>query len=107
MAEGSGEPAQVQPLPSTRRYWTRRGLVEWLCDRLSNEVPTIVGVDHAFSYPLAYFEKYRLPSDWQGFLVDFHHFFSADAPYTHVCFPLEDPLVSGLKRTISASRSLV
>jgi hypothetical protein len=30
MAEGSGTPEQVQPPPSPRRYWTRRGLAEWL-----------------------------------------------------------------------------
>jgi len=59
MAEGSGEPAQVQPPPSPRRYWTRRGLAEWLCDKLGDDTPTIVGIDHAFSFPLAYFEKYR------------------------------------------------
>ena len=27
MAEDSGEPTQVQPPPSPRRYWTRRGLL--------------------------------------------------------------------------------
>src|ERR1017187_2343001 len=31
MAEGSSTPEQVQPPPSPRRYWTRRGLAEWLC----------------------------------------------------------------------------
>jgi hypothetical protein len=60
MAEGSGEPIQVQPPSSPRRYWTRRGLAEWLCNELSADTPTIVGIDHAFSFPLAYFEKHRL-----------------------------------------------
>ncbi len=66
MAEISGEPAQVQPPPSPRRYWTRRGLAEWLREELDRDIPTLVGIDHAFSFPLAYFEKYRLPSDWAG-----------------------------------------
>lgn len=99
MADGSAEPMQVQPLPSPRRYWTRRGLAEWLCNELCGETPTIVGIDHAFSFPLAYFEKYRLHSDWQDFLEDFHHHWPTDAPHTYVCFIRDDPSGRGLKRT--------
>lgn len=91
MAECSGELAQVQPPPSPRRYWTRRGHAEWLREELDRDIPTLVGIDHAFSFPLAYFEKYRLPSDWQGFLEDFHHFWPTDAAHTYVCFIREDP----------------
>ena len=91
MAEGSGEPIQVQPPPSPRRYWTRRGLAEWLCEEAwRRDIPTIVGIDHAFSFPLAYFEKYRLSSDWQDFLVDFHHHWPTDARNTYVSFIRED-----------------
>ena len=50
MAEGSGEPAQVQPPPSPRRYWTRRGLAEWLREELDRDIPTLVGIDYAFSF---------------------------------------------------------
>jgi hypothetical protein len=86
MAEGTGIPEQAQPPPSPRRYWTRRGLAEWLCEKLGDEAPTIVGIDHAFSFPLAYFEKYRLSSDWEDFLVDFQHHWPTDARNTYVSF---------------------
>ena len=33
VAEGTVNPVQVQPPPSPSRYWTRRGLAEWLCGR--------------------------------------------------------------------------
>src|ERR1017187_10005180 len=67
VAEGSSTPEPVQPPPSPRRYWTRRGLAEWLCNELGGETPTIVGIDHAFSFPLAYFERYRLSvSEWSS-----------------------------------------
>ncbi len=99
MAEGSGEPMQVQPPPSPRRYWTRRGLAEWLCEKLGDETPTIVGIDHAFSFPLAYFEKYRLSSNWQDFLVDFQNHWPTNARNTYVSFIREDPSGRGLKRT--------
>lgn len=42
-------PVEVEPPPSPRKYWTRRGLAEWLAKRLSVDVPTIVGIDHGFS----------------------------------------------------------
>jgi hypothetical protein len=99
VADGSGEPMQVQPPPSPRRYWTRRGLAEWLCNELGGETPTIVGIDHAFSFPLAYFEKYRLSSDWQDFLVDFQHHWPTDERNTYVSFIREGTAGRGLKRT--------
>ena len=99
MADDNSEPMQVQPPPSPRRYWTRRGLAEWLRNELDRDIPTLVGTDHAFSFPLAYFEKYRLSSDWEDFLVDFHHHWPTDAPHTYVCFIREDPSGRGLERT--------
>jgi ATP-dependent DNA ligase len=47
-------------LSSPRKYWTRRGIAEWLVERLSEDTPTLVGIDHGFSFPLQYFERYRL-----------------------------------------------
>jgi hypothetical protein len=35
LVEGSAAPEPVQPPPSPRRYWTRRGLAEWLCEELA------------------------------------------------------------------------
>lgn len=39
--------------------------------RLSEGQPTIVGIDHGFSFPLQYFEQHGLPLDWPSFLDDF------------------------------------
>ena len=52
MAEGTDELLQVQPPPSPRRYWTRRGLAKWLCTELGANIPIIVGIDHGFSFPI-------------------------------------------------------
>jgi hypothetical protein len=38
---------------------------------LAEEVPTLVGIDHGFSFPLRYFEAHRLKPDWPSFLDDF------------------------------------
>jgi hypothetical protein len=77
-AEGSSEPIQAEPPPSPRRYWTRRGLAQWLCDLLDRDIPTLVGIDHAFSFPIEYFDKYGLPRNWPNFLVDFRRHWPTD-----------------------------
>jgi hypothetical protein len=59
--------------------WTRRGVAEWLQARLAEDTPTLVGIDHGLSFPLAYFERHQLPLDWPAFLEDFHHHWPTDA----------------------------
>jgi len=107
VAEGTATPEQIQPPPSPRRYWTRRGLAEWLCEELDRDNPTIVGIDHAFSFPLAYFEKYRLSSDWEDFLVDFHHHWPTDARNTYVSFIRDgDAGRTGERRLVPVDRAM-
>ncbi|MCU0598443.1 MAG: hypothetical protein MUE70_04185 [Desulfobacterales bacterium] len=79
-------PVEVAPPPSTRKYWTRRGLAGWLAERLPEDVPTIVGIDHGFSFPLRYFEVHHLKPDWPGFLDDFQVHWPTDAEHTYVDF---------------------
>lgn len=77
-ADGSSSPQEVLPPPSPRKYWTRREVTEWLVERLLDETPTLVGIDHGFSFPIQYFEKYRLPLDWPSFLDDFQRHWPTD-----------------------------
>ncbi|MFO7687613.1 MAG: hypothetical protein R6V60_16130 [Desulfobacterales bacterium] len=79
-------PVEVGPPPSPRKYWTRRGLAEWLAERLSEDVPTIVGIDHGFSFPLRYFEVHHLLPDWPTFLDDFQQHWPTDEDHTYVDF---------------------
>lgn len=79
-------PMEVEPPPSPRKYWTRRGLAEWLAEQLSGDVPTIVGIDHGFSFPLRYFEVHWLEPDWPTFLDDFQKHWPTDAEHTYVDF---------------------
>jgi hypothetical protein len=55
MAEGDVPPTEVPPSPSPRKYWTRRGVAEWLVERLSEDAGTLVAIDHGLSFPLRYF----------------------------------------------------
>ena len=39
------------------------------------KIPTLVGIDHGFSFPRAYFRRYELPEqDWDHFLKDFQNY---------------------------------
>ncbi len=52
-AVGESAANEVPPPPSPRKYWTRRGIAHWLATRLAEDVPTIVGIDHGFSFSAA------------------------------------------------------
>jgi hypothetical protein len=88
MADRNGPPPAP---PSPRRYWTRREIADWLVERLSENQPTLVGIDHGFSFPLRYFDKHHLPHDWPAFLDDFQRHW----PRTiHTCTLISSAMVT-------------
>lgn len=86
VCEGDGEPREVLPEAGPRRYLSRRGIAEWLERELKSGPRTMVGIDHGFSFPLAYFEKYSLPLDWTEFLRDFQRHWPTDEEHVYVDF---------------------
>lgn len=99
LAQADGEPQEVLPPPSPRKYWTRRGIAEWLQAVLAQDVPTLVGIDHGFSFPLRYFEVHHLPPDWPTFLDDFQQHWPTDEPHTYVDFVRYGSVGKGEART--------
>jgi hypothetical protein len=95
-------PAEIPPPPSARKYWTRRGLAEWLARELRDGPPALVGIDHAFSFPLRYFETHRLPPDWPGFLDDFQRHWPTDGDHVYVDFVRDGLHGHGAGRTGNA-----
>lgn len=77
-------PVEVAPPPGPGKYWSRCALAEWLIEELGGGVPTLVGLDHAFSFPLGYFDKYRLDRNWTSFLDDFQRHWPTDGDHTYV-----------------------
>ncbi|RQW78885.1 MAG: hypothetical protein EHM62_07030 [Methylococcus sp.] len=77
-AEVKGRIAEVLPPPGSGKYWSRCGAAEWLLSCLHEPAPTLVGIDHGFSFPLPYFEQHRLPLDWHHFLEDFQQHWPTD-----------------------------
>jgi len=86
LSEGAAPPVEVLPPPSARKYWTRRGIAEWLVEKLAEDAPALVGIDHGFSFPLRYFEAYGLLPDWPRFLDDFQRHWPTDEDHTYVEF---------------------
>ena len=97
-ADGEGPPHEVAPPPSPKKYWTRRGIAEWLVERLAEDIPTVVGIDHAFSFPLRYFEVHGLLPDWPNFLDDFQKHWPTDADHTYVDFVRNGSVGNGAAR---------
>jgi hypothetical protein len=90
---------EIQPPPSPRWYWTRREIAEWLADRLKEEQPTLVGIDHGFSFPLRYFETHLLPPHWPMFLEDFRFHWPTDRDHTYIDFIRDGAMGNGAART--------
>lgn len=98
LAEAAASPAEVPPPPSPRKYWTRRGLAEWLVEKLAEDTPTLVGIDHGFSFPLRYFEAYWLKPDWPAFLDDFQRHWPTDGDNIYVDFVRDGVVGEGAAR---------
>ena len=92
-------PIEVQPPPSPRKYWTRKGIAQWLVEQLQQDHATIVGIDHGFSFPLRYFEVHHLLPDWPTFLDDFQRHWPTDGDHTYVDFIRDGGHGNGAART--------
>ncbi len=57
--------------------WTRQDVAVWLDRELRGPARTIVGIDHAFSFPTSYMQRFAL-STWDAFLDDFAQHWPTD-----------------------------
>jgi len=86
VAQGEALPVEVPPPLSPRKYWTRRGIAEWLVESLREPILTLVGIDHGFSFPMRYFKVHGLSTDWSAFLDDFQRHWPTDEDNIYVDF---------------------
>jgi hypothetical protein len=93
-AAGPGKAPEKIPPPSSprsgARNWSRREIARWITELGAGGERFIAGIDHCFSFPLAYFRRYGLES-WEEFLDDFVRHWPTHEPYTYVDFLLEEP----------------
>ena len=98
-SENECDPVEILPPCGAKKYWTRRGVTEWLTAELRDGPPTLLGIDHAFSFPLRYFETHQLAADWPAFLDDFCQHWPTDEDHTYVNFVLDGMLGNAAART--------
>src|SRR5579871_247902 len=102
LTDGEPPPFEVQPPQSPRKYWTRRGVAQWLVELLAQDTPALVGIDHAFSFPLRYFEMHHIEPDWPAFLDDFQRHWPTDGDHIYVDFIRDGHCGNGAARAGSA-----
>ncbi len=88
-AKPGSQPEKVcSPVSSNSKVpwnWTRAEIAAHLIDLARQGVRYIAGVDHGFSFPVEYFERYRLKS-WPEFLDDFVCYWPTDSDHVYAEF---------------------
>lgn len=85
MGDHHNLPTEVLPTGSSK-YWSRKSLAHWLEELLAEDKPTLVGIDHAFSFPMRYFIFHALEPAWPEFLDDFCAHWPTDEDHCYVDF---------------------
>ncbi len=69
----------------TFKNWCRKEIAHWLIEQAQKNITFIAGLDHGFSFPLSYFQRYRLAS-WPEFLDDFCEHWPTDDDHMYIDF---------------------
>jgi hypothetical protein len=90
------EPVTTPAAPEGQHWnWNRREIAEWLIGLARSKTRFVAGIDHAFSFPVSYFDRYKLKG-WDQFLDDFGRHWPTDDPHAYVDFVRErDPPRTG------------
>jgi len=83
MATGDGKSVKIRADAGSTWNWNRKEIAHWCLEQLKNNAPIIIGIDHAFSFPLSYMDRNEI-SSWNHFLDDFHTHWPTDKDKTTV-----------------------
>jgi hypothetical protein len=87
-ARQDGEPVKVSTPTEGAVNWSRLEIAQYCLRVLEAGVPVIIGIDHGFSFPLSYLQRYGI-SSWDEFLDDFMRHWPTADPHTYVNFVRE------------------
>ncbi len=96
-ANGADEPVKISTGAAGAKNWSRQEIAQYCCAAISSERPVIIGIDHAFSFPVSYMQRYGI-TNWDQFLDDFMRHWPTADPHTYVDFHRD-----GNRRTGDAS----
>ncbi len=82
-ATQDGPPKKLSAPAENRKNWSRREIARYCKNSLETTEPVIIGIDHGFSFPLSYMQRYAINS-WDSFLDDFIQHWPTAVTHTHV-----------------------
>lgn len=93
-ADSGAEPSQVRPYDRGARNWCRKEVARFVRESLLAEAPVVIGIDHGFSFPLAYFRKHEL-ANWDAFLAQFCELWPTERDHMYVDYVRKDQAAGG------------
>lgn len=87
-ADGTDEPVKISTTAPGAKNWSRQEIAQYCCAVVSSQQPVIIGIDHAFSFPMSYMQRYGI-ANWDNFLDDFMRHWPTADPHTYVDFHRE------------------
>lgn len=99
VCEGDREASAVEPYDHRARHWCRKEVARFVHESLLGESPCIIGIDHGFAFPMAYYERHELHS-WDDFLAQFCSAWRTDYDHMHVEFARRDNPPGGSAREL-------
>ncbi|MEW8411292.1 MAG: hypothetical protein AB2696_20845 [Candidatus Thiodiazotropha sp.] len=80
-----GEPFKVSTPAEGAKNWSRLEIAQHCQQFLETSERVIIGIDHGFSFPLSYMQRYGI-TGWDQFLDDFMRHWPTADPHTYVDF---------------------
>jgi len=84
-AARDGGPEKVSTPAEGTKNWSRLEIAQYCHKVLESGETVIIGIDHGFSFPINYMQRYGL-SSWDAFLQDFMRHWPTADPHTYVDF---------------------
>ena len=73
-SRNGGTPGRIGAPAEDAKNWTRLEVAQFCASAIESGEPVIIGIDHAFSFPMNYMKRYGIET-WDQFLGDFiRHF---------------------------------
>jgi hypothetical protein len=87
-SRNAGAPERISTPTEGAKNWTRFEVAQHCAAVVESGEPVIIGIDHAFSFPMSYMRRYGIET-WDQFLDDFMRHWPTADPHTYVEFHRE------------------
>jgi hypothetical protein len=84
-SRNGGTPERLTTPAEGAKNWTRLEVAQLCASAIQSGGPVIIGIDHAFSFPMSYMQRYGIKT-WDQFLDDFMRHWPTADPHTYVDF---------------------